>query len=262
MKYPLYCPNPNDPLNQTLIQNLTDQSWLEPVKQPIDGPFLIIEGGCLGLAASGWPKVHPVVVDFLSGAASFRRSHGGGTGQLVAKAIGLKKRRDLSVWDATAGLGRDAFALASLGARVTLFERHEAVQALLQDGFSRLSLSADQELSAINARMMLCCHSIPASANTVAWPPDVIYLDPMFPERTKSAKVKKEMTLFHDLVGTDPDADDLLEPALALANYRVVVKRPKGAPELAGRKPSLTMQGKSSRFDIYTHKAIPDPDAE
>ncbi|EAR10493.1 class I SAM-dependent methyltransferase [Reinekea blandensis] len=258
MNYPLYCPNPNDPANENLIRRLSDVPWIQTISHPADQPFLIINDGCLGIASADWPKVHPVVVDFLSGAASFRREHGGGTGQLVAKAVGLKKRRDLSVWDATAGLGRDAYVLASLGANVCLFERHPVVQALLQDGLYRLSLSAEPALMEIYDRMTLVTEGMPSSANDVSVPPEVIYLDPMFPERSKSAKVKKEMALFHDLVGTDPDADDLLEPALDLAEYRVVVKRPKGAPELAGRKPSLSLAGKSSRFDIYTRKAIPD----
>jgi 16S rRNA (guanine1516-N2)-methyltransferase len=81
--------------------------------------------------------------------------------------------------------------------------------------------------------------------------PDVVYLDPMFPARSKSAQVKKEMQVFHQLVGTDPDADQLLELARACAKKRVVVKRPRIAPELAAARPSYTLTGKSNRYDIY-----------
>ena len=81
--------------------------------------------------------------------------------------------------------------------------------------------------------------------------PDVVYLDPMFPHRKKSAAVKKEMRLFQQLLGPDEDADALLQPALALALKRVVVKRPAGAPYLADKKPQIEMQGKANRFDIY-----------
>ncbi len=88
--------------------------------------------------------------------------------------------------------------------------------------------------------------------------PDVVYLDPMFPERQKSADVKKEMRAFHRLVGADADADDLLAPALAAARYRVVVKRPRKAPDLAGRPPSHRVEGKSSRFDVYALQKLPD----
>jgi 16S rRNA (guanine1516-N2)-methyltransferase len=88
--------------------------------------------------------------------------------------------------------------------------------------------------------------------------PDVIYLDPMFPDRSKTADVKKEMRAFHLLVGKDEDADALLDKALAAARYRVVVKRPRKSPFIAERAPSYQLEGKSSRYDIYTIKKLPD----
>jgi 16S rRNA (guanine1516-N2)-methyltransferase len=88
--------------------------------------------------------------------------------------------------------------------------------------------------------------------------PDVIYLDPMFPERQKTADVKKEMAAFHSIVGKDEDADALLPLALARVNYRVVVKRPRKAPFLNNQTPSYQLEGKSSRYDIYTLKKLPD----
>ncbi len=81
--------------------------------------------------------------------------------------------------------------------------------------------------------------------------PDVVYLDPMFPERGKSAAVNKAMQFFQRLVGADEDAADLLAPALAAARHRVVIKRPARAPWLAEREPSYSLTGKSVRFDIH-----------
>jgi 16S rRNA (guanine1516-N2)-methyltransferase len=86
--------------------------------------------------------------------------------------------------------------------------------------------------------------------------PDVVYLDPMFPVSGKSALVKKEMRLFHSLVGLDEDSDALLDLALQRARHRVVVKRPPKAPYLAERKPQLSVAGKAVRFDIYPLKAF------
>lgn len=86
---------------------------------------------------------------------------------------------------------------------------------------------------------------------------DVVYLDPMFPHRDKSALVKKEMQLFRPVVGDDPDASALLEAALACARYRVVVKRSRRAPAIEGVAPGLTLEGKSSRYDVYPLKALP-----
>ena len=92
-----------------------------------------------------------------------------------------------------------------------------------------------------------------------AWtdaPPQVLSLAPMFPHRDNSALVKKEMRLFRPLVGDDLDAPALLAAALALASHRVVVKRPRKAPCIEGGKPSYVLEGKSSRYDIYTKKAL------
>jgi 16S rRNA (guanine1516-N2)-methyltransferase len=217
--------------------------------------FVIIEDGKIGLANAQWPKVQAVFVDFLSAAAEHRRLHGGGAGQAVAKAVGLKKRKDIRILDATAGLGRDAFVMASLGATVQLLERNKVVHLLLSDGLARLEKSGS--LNEVSQRLSLSEGSLIDCSDTVRQQSfSVVYLDPMFPERSKSAKVKKEMAMFHDLVGADEDADRLLQPALEIAESRVVVKRSKKAPWLMNRKPSTELTGKSSRFDIYAIKAI------
>jgi 16S rRNA (guanine1516-N2)-methyltransferase len=78
----------------------------------------------------------------------------------------------------------------------------------------------------------------------------------MFPASKKSALVKKEMRAFHQLVGADVDSEELLALAIATAKHRVVVKRPKKAEVLAGRKPNFAVEGKAIRFDIYSHKAF------
>lgn len=195
-----------------------------------------------------------IAVDFVSGANHHRRLHGGGRSQPVAKAIGLKAGNIIpTILDCTAGLARDAFVLASLGCRVQLCERSPLVHALLQDGLSRALASNDAVLREIVARLSLL--PVDASAHmaalTAADKPDVVYLDPMFPERRKNAAVKKDMAAFHTLVGADEDADALLPRALEVARCRVVVKRPRHAPHLAGSKPGLVMEGESTRFDIY-----------
>lgn len=201
------------------------------------------------------PKVGEVLVDFASDALTFRRLHGGGKKEAVAKAVGLKGQTDWRVLDATAGLGRDAFVLASLGCNIDMIERSPVVAALLADGLERAQHSP--ELSAWLPQRMRLHHGIAVElmANwctvTQNVAPDVVYLDPMFPHRKKSAAVKKEMRLFQQLLGPDEDADALLAPAIALAKKRVVVKRPAGAPFLAQQKPHIEMQGKANRFDVY-----------
>ncbi len=196
-----------------------------------------------------------VRADFLEGASAHRRLFGGGSGQMIAKAIGVRPGVRPHVLDATAGLGRDAFVLAQIGCTVRLIERHPVVAALLADALERAA--RDPEVGAIVARMPLAAgDAIPLLSAWTEAVPEVIYLDPMFPEREKSAQVKKEMRFFKLLVGGDDDAPELLGAALALASHRVVVKRPRKAPPIAGEKVSFVLEGKSSRFDIYALKAL------
>lgn len=202
------------------------------------------------------PKLGAIKVDFVEGAVAHRRKFGGGRGQDIAKAVGLKHGFTPHVLDATAGLGRDAFVLASLGCQLTLMERMPVVAALLDDGIERAKLNSDVGEIAENMQLI---HASSIENMNLATAPDVVYLDPMYPHREKSAAVKKEMRIFQSLVGEDLDADGLLEPALALAKYRVVVKRPSYAPPLNNKKPSMSINMKKNRFDVYVKQAIPKP---
>jgi len=202
----------------------------------------------------------PLRIDFTGGAVAHRRQFGGGSGQMIAKAVGIQPGIRPRILDATAGLGRDAFVLASLGCELTLLERQPIIAALLADGLARAA--DDPEVGAIVARMHLqpadaiaTLRALAASAEP-ATRPQVIYLDPMFPQRDKSALVKKEMRLFKPLAGNDDDAPELLAAALALASHRVVVKRPRKAPAVAGPAPGHCLEGSSSRFDVYALKSL------
>lgn len=216
----------------------------------------------LAVTADGlvlWQGNSRIAVDFVSGANQYRRLHGGGRGQPVAKAVGLKAGNIIpSVFDCTAGLARDAFVLAALGCPVHLCERSPLVHALLQDGLQRAGAVADAALREIVLRMTLVPGDAMAHLASLdeAAKPDVIYLDPMFPERRKRAAVKKDMAAFHALVGADEDAAALLPLALQQARCRVVVKRPRHAPYLADEKPGLVLEGESTRFDIYPLRSM------
>jgi len=201
------------------------------------------------------PKLGAIKVDFVDGSVAHRRKFGGGRGQEIAKAIGLKHGFTPHILDATAGLGRDAFLFASLGCKVTLMERMPIVAALLHDGIERAMLNS--ELGELVGNNMRLIHTSSIENMNLDTQVDVVYLDPMYPHREKSALVKKEMRVFQALVGEDLDADNLLEPALELAKYRVVVKRPSYAPPLANKKPSMCINMKKNRFDVYVNLAIP-----
>jgi 16S rRNA (guanine1516-N2)-methyltransferase len=224
---------------------------------------LTLSDAGLALQQTGRKAPGPVIAEFTEGAVDHRRKFGGGKGQMIAKAVGLKAGVYPFVLDATAGLGKDAFVLATLGCRVRMLERSSVVHALLQDGLKRardFAANQDAELAQLLDHMELVGTDSRDFLSSIADEdrPDVIYLDPMFPDRSKTADVKKEMRAFHDIVGKDEDADSLLELALAAARYRVVVKRPRKSPFIAERTPSYQLEGKSSRYDIYTLKKLPE----
>jgi len=192
----------------------------------------------------------PIMVDFGGGRMRHRRR--GGHNELLGRAVGIGKWPDLSVLDATAGLGRDSFVLADLGCRVTLCERSDLVFALLRDGLERARSGSDAWLREVSGRMQLYYgDSLDWMREHAGEAVDVVYLDPMFPARKKSARVKKEMWLFQRLLAEDDRGEQLLAPALALAQRRVVVKRPASAPPLAERRPDFQLSGKAVRFDVY-----------
>jgi len=192
-------------------------------------------------------------VDFVAGKAKHRRQYGGGKKQPLAKACGLDKHPKWGILDATAGLGKDAFVLASLGAHITLCEQHPALYALLTDGLYRAS--QDTDAAAIVGRMT-CVHQnsvdyLKSLDSSGLERPDVIYLDPMYPERKKSAKIKKEMQMLQHLVSDVNDENELFAVALKTARQRVVVKRPKSAKALINEKPSYTVSSVNTRYDVY-----------
>ena len=251
------------------ITNSTSREFVEPLARQLDLPLLqnpdtasdyqyllIFENDMLQLLPVDKHRGGSLFVDFQSAVAEHRR-HTSGIQQDIARAAGCKPGYRPSVLDATAGLGNDAFVLAGLGCHITLLESHPVVYALLEDGIKR-AWQMDTEAGEIirnYIQLLPRQDSLPYLAHIVASTTqsfDVVYLDPMFPERQKSAKVKKAMQYFHDLVGFQPGQEkQLMNLALQAAGRRVVVKRPRLAPLLDNRKPSYQLKGKTVRYDIY-----------
>ncbi|CAA0123914.1 Ribosomal RNA small subunit methyltransferase J [Halioglobus japonicus] len=230
---------------------------IEPAHCDAAAALLIVEDSVLRLQTTGRAAPGPVLVDF--GSAGMRHRRNSGSRELLGRAVGHGKKPVLNVLDATAGLARDAFVLADLGCEVVLCERDPVIVELLRSGLLAAAGSDDPWLTAVVQRMHLspgdARELVPAKMASV----DVIYLDPMFPTRRKSAAVKKEMAVFQSLLerSTNPqDADDLLVWALRQNTPRVVVKRPAKAASLAGQKPSHRIVGKSVRYDVYVHRKL------
>ncbi|MDY6828166.1 MAG: class I SAM-dependent methyltransferase [Pseudomonadota bacterium] len=216
------------------------------------GPLLLFTPDGLALRAeANGALLH---IDWLSGVARTRRRTSRGFREPVARALGLGPQWLPEVLDATAGLGSDAVEIARIGARVTMVERHPALAALLADALARAQSSA--ELKPVCERIRLR-HQDALSLLDAGPDFDLVYLDPMFPARRKRARVRHSMEQVQALVGDDADAPALLALAHGRARHRLVVKRPKGAPQLEGPTPSHCIDAGAVRFDVYVRAGIP-----
>lgn len=218
-----------------------------------------------------------LIVDFCPSPSSRvqQRSKGSTGPDLLLKAVGPRKgfSDGARILDLTAGLGQDSLLMSMGGAQhVTMVERDPVVAFLLHDALRRLQLEAEHAANAerrdfamnLAPRLALVNGEGPKVASGLLSSPeslpDIVYLDPMFPARTKKASVKKNMQILHSLLDSQEiDAATrqheeavLLEAALAVAQARVVVKRPVNAPVLDGiRKPSYEIRGSVNRWDVY-----------
>lgn len=179
--------------------------------------------------------------------------------EMIARACNLAEKPRLI--DATAGLGHDSLLMAQLGAQVTLIERHPILFTLLED--AKAQAQSDPFLAKVVQRIDLIFADSASYLKHQAEQQqqvDVVYLDPMFPQRDqnqqadkKQAQVKKQMQLLHLLLPEDGEmdlGDQLLDLAKPIAK-RIIVKRPRLAVCLANQLPNHQWLGDACRFDAY-----------
>lgn len=170
--------------------------------------------------------------------------------ELLVRAARIKDPAGpLTAIDATAGLGEDSLLLAAAGFRVTLYERNPVVFELLTDAWQRAL--RDPELAPIAARMQPLQEDSIHALTHLETPPDVVFLDPMFPERQKSALVKKKLQMIQKLEIPCPDEKELFLAAVRAKPKKLIIKRPPKGPYLAGIKPDYAITGKAVRFDCF-----------
>ena len=174
--------------------------------------------------------------------------------ELLVKAAKIKGAQSPTAIDCTAGLGQDSFLLAAAGFTVRMFERDETIAALLEDGLTRAGNNS--MISSVAKRMSLersdSLQYLESLVQLSEQAPDVIYLDPMFPARQKSAAVKKKFQLLHVLEKPcdEVEEDALIRAAFAAGSRKVIIKRPVKGGHLAGIKPSYSITGKAVRYDV------------
>ncbi len=191
------------------------------------------------------PNCSPLFADFT--AATWNKRKAAGKKQGLIRAC--KPAPGIRIVDATAGWGRDAAILSSFGAKVLMLERHPWMAILLRDALKHRS---DQDKTLMDLDFLEVDAKTYLKELQPCQYPDVIYIDPMHPERSKAALVKKDMQALQKLIGADEDALELIQCALTRAKQRVVVKWPQKRKPLL--PPSLSFDGKTIRFDVYIPK--------
>ena len=199
----------------------------------------------LSLEVNDGEKAGSLSIDYSSGAINFRRLSGK---QLLLKAVGGSGK---NVLDSTAGLGRDAFILASFGCKVRAIEKSPIIGELVLDALARCQ--SDERLKKISGRLEFFVGESLGFIKTLAVNSfDTLYIDPMYPEKKKTALPKKEMIVLQKFFGTEPEEVNLQEifEEGAKKFRRIVVKRPIKGPELfPGVK--VKFRGSTTRFDVY-----------
>ncbi|MHC4936549.1 MAG: class I SAM-dependent methyltransferase [Planctomycetota bacterium] len=231
---------------------------LTPLPDPPPEEGLVVERspeGHLRVRRLGPGAPGALLVDHRSPESARRFSEG--KKGLLGRASGIARGSRPVLWDATGGLGRDALQLARLGATVTLWERDPVVRALCREGLQRVGEGEDELAEAARERVTVregsAVEGMAEHLRSGASPPEVILLDPMFPERG-SALPKLEAQMLAALCGEGGCPEEeraLFEAAVALRPHRVVVKRPRHAPEIAGQPADQRFEGRSVRFDLY-----------
>lgn len=194
-------------------------------------------------------------IDFIEGSVAYRIQRS--QHELVVRAVLGKKRDVKRVIDCTAGLGRESMMLASQGVEVIMLERDPTIAALLEDALHRASQHSQmagivEKITLINEDARDWLKAQRASADNIVCQSDVaLYCDPMFPARSKQAKVKKEMQLFQRLLGHQNYSDiELMDTVLTGGHLKTIIKRPINAP-LLERSPTYQLKAKAVRFDVY-----------
>ena len=200
---------------------------------------------------SAWLELEGVKVAVKFDSAAMQHRRKGGHNEMLGRAVGLKADRKPLIWDATGGLGRDAFVLADLGCEVTLCERVPVLAWLLDQAVQAAAVSGIDQVRGAAERISV----LAGDSKTLRAPAgSVIYLDPMFPERKKAAAVKKEAVMLQHLADQVDDGESLWQWAWDQPVERIVVKRPLRAPILGHIRPAHTLKGKSVRFDVFTRR--------
>lgn len=131
-----------------------------------------------------------------------------------------------------------------------MYEHNPVTAVLLRDALIRGK--QDPNLREIASRMSLIEGDSKDLLLQLDYTPDLVYLDPMFPEKKKSAETKKKLQMLRLIELPCSDENELLKAAMDVHARKIVIKRPPGGKYLGGIRPSYSIVRKAVRFDCIT----------
>lgn len=212
--------------------------------------FLIDQNGKKALVSRKHPEFKPFFIDFLSGNYFHIFQKGISKKDPLARALGIKSEA-LKILDLTAGWLKDTWMMLVLGCKVTSCEKNPIVYELVQSALDQAKNFGDyKEIFSRLTFLQEDSEKFIDKNNLSDW--DVIFLDPMFPEKNKTALSGKEMQILQDLISTEDHGEALLAKVLQNKAKRTIIKRPRHSHDLV-HGVTFRTEGKASRFDVYVN---------
>lgn len=177
--------------------------------------------------------------------------------ELFSKALHLKTADSpVTVFDMTGGFATDSLMMARMEFEVVIFEESAFLFDLLAWNLRSGFLDTELNVYLKNIKNVHWGDSTLLVQQQVesSGVPQVIYLDPMFPDKRKKSLAPKEMQLlqlFLNHSDLEDKAQHLLDIGLDIGSKKVVLKRPLKSPTLSP-KPTHQFEGKTIRYDIYS----------
>lgn len=190
-----------------------------------------------------------ISLDFVESYTRFYKSKGFAKQNPLVKAVGGHSDEKRCLWDMTAGLCNDSLIFLGLGFEVFAFEREKSVYALSLDALLRTQ--ENELLKNIFTHLNIENSDSSGILQENREAPDVIYLDPMYPEKKKSALPSKEMQILQLIASETKMLEEFLLGCIKKARQRVVIKRPLWAKVICQDRLTHSYEGKAVRFDMY-----------
>ncbi len=236
-----------DDITKEAHKSIANFSELEKVTdKPTTNNYFVYDTNGLSFVKDSINPKEVLHIDFLKGTLGWRLKRVNHERNL-RKALG-KTKKQLSIFDSTAGLLTDTMIFLSLGHKVVAVEQSKIIYSLVKDGISR----AKDKIPELKNLIFLNDNSLEVyKSMTKGF--DVIYLDPMYPSLNKNNKKSGRLDNIKKILEIENFTDsgeNLVKNFFDLEYKKIILKRP-----LKFRKNysniNYQVLGKTTRFDIY-----------